>query len=92
MLGDSHEAETFAPLEADPLGKKPNEEGAKLDAGKNRLGLVLLSFSRSLQEVGKVGTYGANKYSDMAPINTRMEDGSPCRMGNNDIRTQCFAI
>jgi len=28
------------------------------------LGLVLLSFSRSLQEVGKVGTYGANKYSD----------------------------
>jgi hypothetical protein len=64
MLGDDAVTETFGPLEVDPLGKMANEAGAKLDAGKNRLGLVLLSFSRSLQEVGKVGTYGANKYSD----------------------------
>ena len=38
--------------------------GAKLDSGKNRLGLVLGGFSRALQEVGKVGTFGAYKYSD----------------------------
>ena len=38
--------------------------GAKLDQGKNRLGLVLGGFSRALQQVGKVGTQGANKYSD----------------------------
>lgn len=56
--------ETFHALESDPLGKSANEPGAKLDAGKNRLGLVLLDFSRALQAVGEVGTYGANKYSD----------------------------
>lgn len=50
--------------EADPHGKRPDESGAKLDAGKNRLGLVLCGFARALQEVGRVGTYGANKYSD----------------------------
>ena len=49
--------------EYDPTGKNPHEAGAKLDAGKNRLSLVLFSFSRALQEVGKVGTYGANKYT-----------------------------
>lgn len=49
--------------ELDPTGRGPHEAGAKLDAGKNRLSLVLGSFSRALQEVGKVGTYGANKYS-----------------------------
>ena len=38
--------------------------GAKLDSGKNRLGLVLGGFSRALHEVGRVGTFGANKYSD----------------------------
>lgn len=50
--------------EADPTGRKPNEPGAKLDAGKSRLGLVINGFARALQEVGKVGTYGANKYTD----------------------------
>ena len=50
--------------ESDPTGRKPNDAGAKLDAGKNRLGLVLVGFSSALQEVGKVGTYGAKKYSD----------------------------
>ena len=53
---EQHTAETFAPIETDPDGKRPNEAGAKLDAGKNRLGLVLCGFSRALQEVGKVGT------------------------------------
>ena len=56
--------ETFKLLESDPTGKRPNEPGAKLDAGKNRLGLVLLGFSRALLECGKVGTYGAGKYTD----------------------------
>lgn len=50
--------------EKDPLGKSPKESGVKLDAGKNRLGLVMCGFARALQEVGKVGTYGAGKYSD----------------------------
>lgn len=51
-------------LESDPGGLDPHAPGAKLDAGKNRLGLVLGGFARALEEVGKVGTYGANKYSD----------------------------
>lgn len=50
--------------ELDPTGRKACEPGAKLDSGKNRLGLVLLGFSRALEEVGRVGTYGAAKYSD----------------------------
>jgi len=54
---DSH------PAEHDPLGRLPSDSGAKLDAGKNRLGLVLGDFSRSLEQVGLVGTFGAAKYS-----------------------------
>ena len=51
--------------EADPLGRNQHQSGAKLDSGKVRLGLVLLAFGRSLEAVGQVGTYGANKYSDL---------------------------
>lgn len=51
-------------IEFEPQSKNQHEPGAKLDAGKNRLGLVLFGFARALQEVGKVGTYGANKYTD----------------------------
>ena len=50
--------------ESDPLGKHQHETGAKLDAGKPRLGLVLGAFANALAEVGKVGTYGAQKYTD----------------------------
>lgn len=50
-------------VERDPSGLDSHEPGAKLDAGKNRLGLVLGGFARALQEVGRVGTYGAEKYS-----------------------------
>lgn len=50
--------------ERDPTGRAANEPGAKLDAGKNRLGLVLGGFPRALLAVGRVGTYGANKYTD----------------------------
>lgn len=48
----------------DPLGKAQHEPGAKLDNGKNRLGLVLGGFSRAVEQVGLVGTFGAQKYSD----------------------------
>lgn len=47
----------------DPDFINPYTPGAKLDAGKNELSLVILSFARALQEVGRVGTYGAKKYT-----------------------------
>ena len=50
-------------IERDPTGRGQHEHGAKLDAYKNRLGLVIHGFARALQEVGKVGTYGATKYT-----------------------------
>lgn len=50
--------------ESDPNGLSPHTPGAKLDEGKNRLGLVLMDFASALMEVGKVGTYGAKKYTD----------------------------
>lgn len=40
------------------------DKGVKLDEGKNRLGLVLGGFAKALWEVGRVGTFGANKYTD----------------------------
>lgn len=52
------------PCEVDPNGLSPHTPGAKLDQGKNRLGLVLMDFASALIEVGKVGTYGAKKYTD----------------------------
>lgn len=51
-------------FEKDPHGKDPHESGAKLDQGKLRYALVLGSFALAIREVVKVGTYGANKYSD----------------------------
>lgn len=50
--------------EADPTGRKAHDPGAKLDAGKPRVWLVLSGFPRALEEVSKVGTFGAQKYSD----------------------------
>jgi hypothetical protein len=55
---------SLAEGESDPTGRRAGDAGAKLDAGKNRLGLVLGGFARALQEVGRVGTYGAGKYSE----------------------------
>lgn len=40
------------------------EIGYKADENKPRLDLVLGEFANALWEVGKVGTYGANKYTD----------------------------
>ena len=51
-------------VESDPTGKDPHTPGAKLDAGKNRLGLVFGGFANALEAVGRVGTYGAQKYTD----------------------------
>lgn len=50
--------------EKDPHGKHPNSPGAKLDAGKVRVGLVFKGFARALWKVCEVGTYGATKYTD----------------------------
>lgn len=49
--------------EIDPTGQNPHTPGAKLDAGKNRLGLVIGGFALALEQVGRVGTYGAIKYT-----------------------------
>lgn len=40
------------------------EAGVKLDEGKIRLSLVIISFALAMQEIGKVGTFGAAKYTD----------------------------
>jgi hypothetical protein len=53
----------MTPPEADPNGRDPHSPGAKLDAGKPLPALVLGGFARALQEVVKVGTYGAAKYT-----------------------------
>ncbi len=49
--------------EKDPSGKNPHSPGAKLDAGKLRVNLVLGDFAHALEAVVEVGTFGANKYS-----------------------------
>lgn len=50
--------------ESDPTGKSQHQPGAKLDAGKLRPSLVLGGFAHALKAVVKVGTDGANKYTD----------------------------
>jgi hypothetical protein len=49
--------------EKDPNGKNPNEPGAKLDAGKNRVWLFTSGFARALEAVSEVTTKGAEKYT-----------------------------
>lgn len=48
--------------EQDPHGLDPHQPGAKLDAGKPDMSL-LIDFSAALKEVARVGDYGAIKYS-----------------------------
>ena len=48
--------------EVDPDGVDQHAHGAKLDAGKPDLSLLLM-FGRALTAVGMVGTYGAEKYT-----------------------------
>ena len=49
--------------ELDPHNKTPHEPGAKLDAGKVRMHLVIGGFPRALRAVGEVATFGAAKYT-----------------------------
>tara|TARA_R110000787_G_scaffold56708_1_gene130184 strand:- start:162 stop:512 length:351 start_codon:yes stop_codon:yes gene_type:complete len=49
--------------EKDPNGFDQHTPGAKMDAGKVRVGLMMSGFSRALEEVAKVTTYGAEKYT-----------------------------
>lgn len=49
--------------ESDPTGKDPHQPGAKLDAGKVEMGLILNGMPRALLQVARVATYGANKYT-----------------------------
>ena len=49
--------------EVDPHGTDQHEAGAKLDAGKLLPELVLGAFPRALEQVVKVGTQGAEKYT-----------------------------
>lgn len=50
-------------MESDPSGKDPHMPGAKVDAGKNRVWLCVSGFSRALEEVSKITTAGATKYT-----------------------------
>lgn len=43
---------------------EPTSIGVKYDVGKPRVGLVLAGFNQALLEVARVGTKGADKYSD----------------------------
>tara|TARA_R110000823_G_scaffold306886_2_gene429393 strand:+ start:585 stop:938 length:354 start_codon:yes stop_codon:yes gene_type:complete len=49
--------------EHDPKGLDPHSPGAKLDAGKPRVGLMFSGFARALLKVSEVTTFGALKYS-----------------------------
>lgn len=57
-------AAVHSKAEADPTGRSAHEPGAKLDAGKYRPALVLGGFARALAEVSRVGTFGAQKYTE----------------------------
>lgn len=58
-----HDSDLKSSGELDPTGITADTPGAKLDQGKLLAGLVLGDFSHALEEVVKVGTFGANKYS-----------------------------
>lgn len=49
--------------ETDPNNRPQNLPGAKLDSGKVRPWLCIAGFSRALEEVAKVTTKGAEKYT-----------------------------
>ena len=56
VLADAHK------LEGDPNGLDQHAHGAKLDRGKPDLSLLLM-FGHALEEVGRIGTFGAQKYT-----------------------------
>ena len=50
--------------EKDPNGMDPHSPGAKVDAGKPRVSMVMNQFCRAIMEVSRVGTFGADKYTE----------------------------
>lgn len=49
-------------VEADPHGMNPHQSGAKLDAGKPDMSLML-SFGKAIRAVAEIATFGAKKYT-----------------------------
>lgn len=89
MKTDAHEVLTFGPLESDPTGRKPNEPGAKLDAGKAPVRRGLLEyFPRACIAVAEVSASGAKKYTwngwEAVP-------GGVDRYGDAEVRHICKA-
>jgi hypothetical protein len=56
--------ESFAPEPPAAHDIPQHSPGAKLDKGKPRVGLVLGDFANALVEVSRVGTIGAQKYTE----------------------------
>jgi hypothetical protein len=56
-------SEVAAGAERDPFGRSAKNPGAKLDADKPRVGLMLRDFANALMAVAEVTTAGADKYS-----------------------------
>lgn len=50
--------------QTDPNGIEQHAPGAKMDAGKEPMRLILHAMPRALLAVGQVGAYGAGKYSE----------------------------
>lgn len=51
-------------METDPTGRRASDIGAKLDAGKPRVGLMVAGFPDALAVISEVTTFGAGKYTD----------------------------
>jgi hypothetical protein len=62
-IPESYMTKYMTKPELDPNGKLANAPGAKLDMGKVRPWLCIAGFSRALEEVSKVTTLGAQKYT-----------------------------
>lgn len=56
------EKQVYGVGETDPTGLGQHDHGAKTDEGKPDLSLLLM-FGKALREVGRVGTFGARKYT-----------------------------
>ena len=51
-------------MQRDPNGFDQHQPGAKLDAGKEPVRLILQGMPRAILAVAEVGAYGAAKYSE----------------------------
>ncbi|OVE48550.1 dATP/dGTP diphosphohydrolase domain-containing protein [Chromobacterium violaceum] len=62
-------------MEKDPHGTNQHAPGAKLDAGKPMVALILDGMPRAMLAVAAVGTFGAIKYSPGGWL--EVPDGQP---------------